>query len=220
MIINRQAALLTSVLIALMLAGAMWVLTQLPEGAHVPVHYGIDGTPDRWASAPLGLFLFPALGGVIWLLLAVLPLIDPRRENLRRSAQPYGVGWVGVTAVLAGCQGLTTAHTLGLEFNITRAAVMLVGVLFITLGNVLGKVRLNFSMGIRTRWTLADEEIWDKTHRFGGWVFVIGGFALILVALTLPSDPAFVAALLSVIAAVVLLPVLKSYLLWRNRKAA
>lgn len=220
MIVNRQAAVIAAILIVPMFAGAVWAFAQLPAGAQVPVHYGIDGTPDRWGSALVGLFTFPALAVALWLLFLALPLFDPWRENLLRSAQAYGVGWVGVTALCAALQAITTAYTLGVEFNTTRAAVMLVGALFIILGNVLGKVRRNFSMGIRTRWTLTDEENWDKTHRFGGWVFVIGGVAMVVVALTLTSDRLFVAALLGVIAAVVLLPVLKSYLLWRNRKAA
>jgi len=221
MIINRQAAVFSAVIIALMFAGGMWALLQLPEGARVPMHYGIDGTPDRWArSALVGLLFFPALSVALWLVFVVLPLLDPWRDNLRRSAAAYGVGWIAVTALMAAIQGFTIIRALGGEFNMARAVVMLLGVLFITIGNVLGKVRRNFSMGIRTRWTLADEEIWDKTHRFSGWVFVGGGFALIFVALTLVGDPAFVAVFLGVIAAVALLPVLKSYLLWRNRKAA
>jgi len=217
MMVNRQAAITAAALNILMFFGALWVLPQLPEGTRVPIHYGVDGAPDGWASAPLGLFLFPVLSAAIWLLFAVGPLIDPRRENLRRSAQAYGVIWVGVTLFLAASHALTAAHVLGGKIDMARAIFMLVGVLLIVLGNVLGKVRPNFSMGIRTRWTLADVEIWDKTHRFGGWVFVAGGVALIMVTLTLAGHPAFALAFVGIIASIVILPILKSYLLWRNR---
>src|SRR5258708_28004997 len=48
-------------------------------------------------------------------------------------------------------------------------------VLFIFIGNYLGKLRRNFWAGIRTPWTLASDVVWERTHRFGGWLFVIGG---------------------------------------------
>ena len=56
---------------------------------------------------------------------------------------------------------------------------LLVGGLFIIVGNYLGKVRRNFFIGIRTPWTLASDEVWARTHRVGGWLFVMAGIAII-----------------------------------------
>jgi len=42
-------------------------------------------------------------------------------------------------------------------------------------GNVLGKVRRNFWIGVRTPWTLANERVWNATHRVAGWVFALTG---------------------------------------------
>ena len=166
--INRQAAFTSATLVAVMLAAAFWALGHVPEGTRVPVHYGIDGAPDGWASAPVGLFLCPVVSALIWCVLAAIPRIDPWQENVRRSATAYGVAWVALTAVFAVIQGITTLYALGWVDNFARAIPVLAGALLIVIGNVLGKIRPNFSMGIRTRWTLADEEVWDKTHRFGG----------------------------------------------------
>ena len=215
--INRQAAFTSATLVVVMLAAALWALGHVPEGTRVPIHYGIDGTPDGWTSAPVGLFFFPVLGALTWCVFAVLPLIDPRQENLRRSARAYGAGWVALTVVFAAIQGITIIYALGWEFNIARAIPLLVGALLIAIGNILGKIRPNFSMGIRTRWTLADEEVWDKTHRFGGKTFVLGGAAIMLATLTLTDPALFAGIIIAVIAGITLLPVLKSYLLWRNR---
>lgn len=215
--INRQAAFTSATLVVVMLAAALWALGHVPEGTRVPIHYGIDGAPDGWASVPVGLFFFPVVSALIWCVLAVLPLIDPRQENLRRSAKAYGVGWVALTAIFAVIQGITILYALGWANNMARAIPMLVGALLIVIGNILGKIRPNFSMGIRTRWTLADEDVWDKTHRFGGKTFVLGGAAIMLAALTLTDPGLFAGAIIAVIAGITLLPVLKSYLLWRNR---
>jgi uncharacterized membrane protein len=45
------------------------------------------------------------------------------------------------------------------------------------LGNVLGKVQRNLYIGIRTPWTIANERVWNATHRLGAKTFVLGGLA-------------------------------------------
>jgi uncharacterized membrane protein len=90
------------------------------------------------------------------------------------------------------------------------------GVLLAVTGNVLGKLRPNAVVAIRTRWTLANARVWDQTHRFAGKVQVAAGVVLVGLAFTpLPAvwhGPAV--ALLAVAAAGA--AVLKSYLLWRK----
>lgn len=94
----------------------------------------------------------------------------------------------------------------------------LLGAIFVVIGNVMGKIRPNYAIGIRTPWALADEHVWDKTHRFGGWAFVAGGIVLVVASFTLPATTPTVAATLGVTAAVVVATTLKSYLLWRARR--
>ena len=55
---------------------------------------------------------------------------------------------------------------------------VLIGILFIVLGNYLHKVKQNYSIGLKHPWTLNDEENWNRTHRFGAWVFIIAGIAM------------------------------------------
>ena len=45
------------------------------------------------------------------------------------------------------------------------------------MGNVLGKVRRNFWMGVRTPWTLASEKVWVATHRLAARLLTAGGLA-------------------------------------------
>jgi uncharacterized membrane protein len=51
------------------------------------------------------------------------------------------------------------------------------------MGNVMGKVRRNFWVGIRTPWTLASERVWNATHRFAGKAMVLVGVAGLIVGL-------------------------------------
>ncbi len=87
-----------------------------------------------------------------------------------------------------------------------------VGILFIILGNYLGKVRKNFFLGIRTPWTLASDEVWNRTHRLGARIFVLIGFFLFLNAFFRPPE----GFLIGSIVVVALVPVIYSFVLYRK----
>jgi uncharacterized membrane protein len=80
------------------------------------------------------------------------------------------------------------------------------------MGNFLGKVRKNFFLGIRTPWTLASDEVWAKTHRLGGWCFVIAGVLVALSAVLVPD----VQWLVYIIIGMALIPVVYSYIAYRK----
>jgi len=69
----------------------------------------------------------------------------------------------------------------GLGYNLPVGVIMpgLIGLLFIVLGNYLGKIKMNWFMGIRTPWTMSSENVWNKTHRFGGKMFILAGLLMI-----------------------------------------
>lgn len=207
------------VLIALMAAASAWALSALPSGAQVAVHFDAQGQPDGWGDARWVLALLPLLALLMQGLRRVLPGIDPRGANLVRSAAAYGTIWLAVTALLAAVHGLLVAHALGWIASLGALPVVLVGVLFVVLGNVMGKLRWNYTVGIRTPWTLADERVWDQTHRFGGRLMVAVG-ALLIVLAWVPGlgdwrAPALVGLVCGLVAAVMV----KSWLLWRRRRA-
>lgn len=70
-------------------------------------------------------------------------------------------------------------------------------------GNVLGKVRRNFFIGIRTPWTIASEPVWNATHRFAAKTFFAGGLAgLVFTILGAPIWLSLAAILVAVLAPV------------------
>jgi uncharacterized membrane protein len=206
------------VLIAAMVLAGVWARTQLPEGAQVPVHFSMHGDVDGWSGATVGLFMLPgtalALLGVQWL----LPRIDPRGDNLRRSAKAVTTIFVGVTLLLALVQAQVVAMALGLTGPAARMPLLLVGGLFVVMGNVLGKLRSNYTVGIRTPWTLSNERVWDQTHRFAGKVFV--GAGLLLLVLAMSSLPAQwqAPAIGGTAIAAAMAAVVKSWWLWRRQQ--
>ena len=93
---------------------------------------------------------------------------------------------------------------------------LLVGLLFIIIGNYMPKFRQTYTMGVKTPWALADEENWNHTHRFGGRLWMAAG--VVFLALTMLGAMNTVWTLVMILV-VALLPVLYSLLYYlRHRK--
>lgn len=193
---------------------AAWLWPTLP--ARVPVHWNLHGQVDGHAPR-LWAALFPVLGvGLLAFLTWLLPAISPRRFGIRPFAAVYaGLMLVGQGFVLVlGVVGLLAAA--GYAVSVPQVAVLGVGALYVILGNYMGKLRRNFFIGIRTPWTLASEATWERTHRLGGRLFVLGGLIVWLAALSgLPLPVALV-----VLLAAGLYPVGYSYVIYRRLEAA
>lgn len=217
--ISRHIAWLSAVLIALMAIAGLWALVQLPAGAQVPIHFNARGVANGWARPWIGLFLSPAIAAVIWTLFVILPRVDPRGSNLARSATAFGTIWLATTALMAIVQAVIICAALGVVFNRGRLFALLLPGLLIVVGNVMGKIRWNYTVGIRTPWTLANERVWDKTHRFGGRVLVLAGLFLLLAAFVPAAHGSAGARVgLATIVGASLVIVVKSYLYWRSEQ--
>jgi uncharacterized membrane protein len=216
--LERLATPIQIALIAAMALAGAWAFAQLPAGAQVPVHFNAHGEPDGWAAAGVGLAMLPLLSLALMGLQRLLPRVDPRGENLRKSGKAMATIWVAVALLLALIQAQVVAVSLGLGMPAPKMPMLLMGGLFVVMGNVLGKLRSNYTVGIRTPWTLANERVWDQTHRFGGKVFVALGLLLMVLAMTsLPAAwqaPAIAGGALTAAA----LSVLKSWWLWRRQQ--
>jgi uncharacterized membrane protein len=214
--VNVRPYLTTAGLVALgMLLVSLWAWPQIPAEAQVPIHWGLDGRADGWAPKPIALLGLPLLTVGLALLLAFAPRLDPRYANVQRSATAYWAVAFGSLALLAIVHVAATLVATGRSLNIGMVVSVAVGALFVVVGNFLGKTRSSWIFGIRTPWTLSSELAWTRTHRLGGYLFVLLGIAVILVAFVAPGGPdAFV--LLGGLALVILTVVSYSYLVWRD----
>ena len=204
-----------AIVCAMGIAGA-WAWAQLPDGAEVPIHWGIDGNPDDWADKSIALFSMPALGlGLIGLFL-VIPVIEPRRANLERSRTAYHSIWLVTLGVLGLVQVGIVAFALGVELDMTRLIIVGVGVMFVIIGNVMGKLRSSFLVGVRTPWTLTSERSWARTHRLTGRLFVIEGLVLIVLGLVGAGGVALVLVAGVGTLALVAVAFICSYAVWRT----
>lgn len=178
----------------------------------MPTHWAVSGEPDGFTPKPWGPFLLPLCMAGLLLLLAALPRISPRGYRMEPFAGVYGFFILLLTVFFFVLNALVLAEATGRGIGMDRAVGLLVGALFVVMGNYLPKVRRNFFLGIRTPWTLANEEVWAATHRVGGWIFVLGGAGAIVAALV--AAPPWVTLALVLVSA--LAPAAYSFIAWRS----
>lgn len=184
--------------------------------ARVVSHWNVYGVPDGWMSRELHAILFPGILLGLYLLLLFMPSLDPKKDRYKEFADVYNIFRTLILLVLYLVFLIATLANLGYDISVGKTVPLIIGLLMIVIGNYMGKIKKNWFVGIRTPWTLSSENVWNKTHRLGGWMFVL--FGLILITSPFLS-PAFIAPLfiLGLICAV-LIPIIYSYILFKKEK--
>ena len=194
------------------------VLQQVPEGVEVPLHWGIDGTPDRYGPAWEGLFMPPGVMALVLGIFSVLKWIEPRQENLQKSLVARGGIALAVVLMMLVLQAGTIAIALGNEVPMVRLVLFAVGLMLMVMGNFLGKTRSNFFIGIRTPWTLSSDDVWRKTHRLGGKLFMAAG-AIMTAGSWVIAETSLEYLIVGGVVPAALIPVVYSWWLWRQEGA-
>jgi uncharacterized membrane protein len=170
----------------------------------VPIHWDSNGNVDGWGGRWTLLTIDPGLMTAILLFFAALPWLSPRHFEVDSFRSTYLYIMVVVLAEMAYTHVLILATSLGWVVDVRRAIEGGFCLLIALLGNVLGKVRRNFFIGVRTPWTLAHAQVWHATHRFAAKTLFAGGLAgLLAVVLRAPSWLPIVMILASALAPVV-----------------
>lgn len=199
-------------LLALMFAAALVVWPSVP--AQIPVHWNLAGEADRFGSRFEGLLLLPAIATGLYFLLRFLPQIAPARLNYSSFSAAYSVIRVSLIVFLSVIHGCLLFAAVGYQVRAGQIIPIVLGAMFVTLGNVMGKLRPNWFLGVRTPWTLSSRRSWNKTHRLAGWLFIAMGIAMGSVGF-IPS-PWMMALAIAVNVIAILWMVVYSYLVWRN----
>lgn len=165
----------------------------------------------------------PTLGEMLLPVGAFLLLVAATVSNLLSSEHAASAGSPGAVRTirlvtiggLVAIMAVLTTAASGKGHWQAALTLLLPGVLFLVLGNVMGKLRQNAMVGIRTPWTLRNERVWDQTHRWGGKAMVLGGLVLLVLAACPIPESWHAPTAIAVPTALAIATTLKSYLLWR-----
>ena len=175
----KKTIILTVILILLPMVVGVVLWDKLPE--MMVTHWGVNNEPNGWMSRPMAVFGLPIICAVLHLFCIFATDKDKRKENLHRKSMAM-VLWIVPVATWV-CSAFTYGYVFYEKINVGLICCLLVGLLFIALGNQLPRQMQNHVFGIRTKLTLSDEDVWRASHRFGGWVMTLGGVVVILAAL-------------------------------------
>lgn len=207
---NRMTMILTCLLCLLPMALGLYFYKELPE--QMPIHWNAAGEVDGYAPKMLAVFGFPVFFAALELLMFFVILNDPKKQNQSNIMRQLGLWSLPVIGIIV--YTVTIFSSLGYDLPITTIGTLLVGVLFIVLGNYMPKAKQNYTIGIKLPWTLDDTENWNKTHRLAGFLWVIGGIVFLIGAF-LPGGAILTIAAVLVM---VLVPTVYSYLLYQKKK--
>ena len=204
---NLKTLIITSIVILLPILAGLILWNQLPDP--MPSHWNAAGEIDGWSSKPFAVFGLPLILLAAQWLCMLGTAADPKKNNHPVKIVHLVLWIIPVLSVVMH----TFVYLIALGYGVRMEVVMpaLIGLIFTIIGNYLPKCKQNYTIGIKIPWTLDNEENWNKTHRFAGWLWTVCG---ILIMLTGFFGGFWV--FLPITFLMVLAPIVYSYLLHRK----
>ncbi len=207
---NKKLFFLKTLIIVFMIAAGVYFYPKLPD--MMPTHWNYMWVADRFSPKTTALYMFPLIAFACLLLFQFLPKLDPKKDNYPKFEKAWEAFQFALLIFFAYAHILAILATL-YPVNMLRYMMFWLGVLFIVLGNYMGKIRRNYFVWIRLPWTIDNEDVWNKTHRFWWKMFMIWGLLFIANGM-LNFNQIWVIGLF--VGLVLVLPVIYSYLEFRK----
>ena len=205
----KKTLIITSLMLLIPVIVGLLLWDRLPDP--MPSHWNIHGEVDAWSSKAFMVFGIPALMLVLQWVCIFASMADPKYQNFNPKMIKLMFWICPVIGLLLCCMVYPAA--LGYSVPIETIIPLFMGALFMVIGNWLPKCQQTYTMGIKLPWTFASEENWNATHRFGGKVWFFGGIVTILTAFF-----GNFWILMGILAVMVILPTVYSYLYYRNHE--
>ena len=208
---NKKTLIIASIVTLLPVLIGIVLWNRLPD--RMAIHFGINNEADGYSSRALAVFGLPLFLLAVEWFGAFVMANDPKKQNISPKMFSFSL-WIAPAVSLVMAAALYS-YNLGYQVNFSFVAFLLLGIMFIIIGNYLPKARQNYTMGIKIPWTLANEENWNLTHRLAGVLWVIAGILMVIAALTGVGGAAW---LMPVVALTILIPCIYSFWLHVKKK--
>lgn len=210
---SRTADIVSLIAVAVTFATSMLLYPGMPDP--VPSHWNAAGEVDGYMAKP---WMMAVLFGSVLMTWGIFKLVLrlSRKDDPERDVAPILSAVQAVSVVfMCGVTELVLLAASGFTDLVPKFLPAGIGLLFVYVGITLGKVARNRYLGIRTPWSMVNDDIWHRTNRFAGWCFVASGIALIALSLS-GERPLTVPVIVTLVAVLAVLPTAYSYLLYRR----
>lgn len=195
------------ILILLPFVYLLTIWKTLPE--LVPTHFDLLGNPNGWSDKNGLILLIGGMGIGTYILMLLIPKFDPKKK-----IEQMGDKYYSLRLLLTIFMSLLSIYILyagnGSKIN-PNLLIALIGALYAIFGNYFQTLKPNYFIGIRTPWTLENEQIWKKTHRLAGRLWIAGGLLTIIISFLINSNLVLVIFFGIITTIIVLVPLVFSY---------
>ena len=171
---NLKVLILTTVVMLLPILAGLILWDQLPE--QMPTHWNAAGDVDGWSGKAFAVFGLPLIMVAAQWLCMLGTAADPKKNNHSEKVLHLVLWIIPVLSVVL--HAVTYATALGHAVPMEVVMPILIGLIFTIIGNYMPKCKQNYTIGIKIPWTLDNEENWNRTHRFAGWLWTFCGIAI------------------------------------------
>lgn len=204
----RNTTILTTIICLVPVIIGIILYPRLPDT--IATHWDMNGDPNGWSPKAVGTIVFPGILVLINILFPLLLKLDPRYTNYDEKVK-HLLHWI-IPLVCVFCSGTTLSAATGKNPNVPMMTSILLGVVFMAIGNYLPKMAQSYMTGIKLPWTLNSEENWNRTHRLAGFLWVVGGAVMVITGVL--GLMKFGIPVVMVL--MVLVPTVYSYMLYRK----
>lgn len=201
------------IIVFIMMIVWIYFYPQLPD--IIPTHWWMDGKVDATGNKLFSLIMIPTIVLIMIIIFPILSKFDPKKENYEKFAKIWEIFQFAIIWFFAYIYFIIIYVSLHPEINISPFMILWIWTLFMILGNYMGKIRQNYFIGMKLPWTLANEEVWNKTHRLSGKIFLIWWLFLLLDSFFLFYP--FV-LLMVILVFILIIPIWYSYFIFKKIK--
>ncbi|MDC1068991.1 SdpI family protein [Candidatus Kapabacteria bacterium] len=209
--IKKELPLILIVLLPFIYLGYIW--GQLPD--KIPLHWDLNGEIDRYGDK-MELILIPILLPLlIYIIFLMIPKVDPKNKLNQMGNKLQSIK-ILVTTIMSILALFIINSSKNQSLANPNYIVLIIGILYLVLGNYFKTIRANYFIGIRTPWTLENETVWKKTHSLGGKLCFTGGLIVVITSLILENQTNFIVFMI-ITAIISITPIIYSYLIFKKQ---
>ncbi|MFZ3057932.1 MAG: SdpI family protein [Minisyncoccales bacterium] len=174
----NQKQILSVATILLAFATAIYFQPLMP--AQMASHWNWQGNVDGYMTKNWALFFFPFLMVAVNILFHFIPKIDPQKKNIDKFFNSYQTFILVFNIFFLYIYSMTIIWNMGFSMNMNAVLMPGFAVLFYFCGDLMKNTKMNYTIGIKLPWTLANETVWDKTHKLGEKLFKLTALSTLL----------------------------------------